>query len=94
MNILHKLGLYRASEVEELIETTNEVVETAAVNNKCFKVAMRLVNEANSVEHAVKVISEYCANTTCTECGFTDAGKGCKFVYTPPAWWSLLEVSK
>lgn len=88
MNIIHKLGLYRASEVEELIETTNEVVETAALNNKCFKVAMRLVNEANSVEYAMDVLKAHCGNQpSCIECEFNNGE--CVLAHTAPCSWEV-----
>lgn len=84
MNILHKLGLYRASEVEELIAKTaaltnsvDGVVEEARDSKECYKVALRMFNEAQTVEHAVKVISEYCDSADCTECDFNK--RVCKY---------------
>ena len=96
MNILHKLGLYRASEIDELIAKTaaltnsvDGVIDGAKLDRQCYKAAISAFREVNTVEYAVKVISDYCASTICYDCDY--ANGECMFANTPPCAW---EVSK
>lgn len=92
MNILHKLGLYTKAEIDELIESTvnllgsvDGVIDGAKLDRQCYKAAISALREVNTVEHAVKVISEYCANTICYDCDYAN-GK-CMFANTAPFAW-------
>lgn len=94
MKLLHKLGLYKKSEIDELIAKTvaltnsvDGVIEEAKVNKECYKIAIHLYNAANEVEHAVKVISDYCASTICYDCDY--ANGGCVFANTAPCAWEV-----
>lgn len=101
MNILHKLGLYKKSEIDNLIAMTNKFVSsTDSVINEmretqeCYKVALRLLKEANSVEHAVKVIKAYCKERDCYEdCSYIvkieDGCCVCGFAHMPPCEWGV-----
>lgn len=100
MNILHKLGLCKLSEVNTLADwavrisvKADAIAEKAKDTEDCYKAVLAMYNEAQTTEHAVDVISAYCGNQRdCTECDFHD-GK-CKLAHIPPCWWNLLEVSK
>ena len=78
MNILHKLGLYRAKEIDNILKGAAEV--NCAAN--------KIAKTVNSHSHAVNVLKEHCYNQSdCTKCVFHD-GK-CKLAHTPPCWWKL-----
>lgn len=92
MNILHKLGFYKKSEIDELIKSTvnllgsvDDVIEGANIDRNCYKAAISAFREVNTVEHAVKVISDYCDTTDCIVCKF--GGEKCKLAHTAPYDW-------
>lgn len=94
MNILHKLGLYTRAEIDELIAKTaaltnsvDGVIEETKDNAECYKVALRMFNEARTVEHAVRVIQHYCENTICYDCDY--AKGGCVLAHTAPCNWEV-----
>lgn len=76
MSILHKLGLYRADEINSVLKWA------AAVSCAADKVT----ETANSHNHAVAVLKTYCNNQQdCTGCIFHNGE--CKLAHTPPCWW-------
>ena len=76
MNILHKLGLYRASEIDNILKGATEVSRKAA----------KVAKTVNSHSHAVAVLKTYCKNQQdCAECIFHN--DECKLAHTPPCWW-------
>lgn len=95
MNILHKLGLYKKSEIDELISTVaalsdsiDGVIAEAHDAEEWYKIILQMFNEAQTVEHAVDVIKHYCAAADCTECRFGKCGK-CMFAHTAPYCWEV-----
>lgn len=95
MSILNKLGLYRASEVDNLIAWATDVsceadkiAEKAKDSEKYCKALLAMYNEAQTPAHAVEVLKEHCNSMTdCTECDMHD-GK-CKLAHQPPCWWEV-----
>lgn len=95
MSILHKLGLYRLSEINEIIAWATEIdikadkiAEKAKDTEECYKAMLTMYNEAQTPEHAVEVLKAYCAaQSECTTCNFHD-GK-CKLAHIPPGWWEV-----
>ena len=78
MNILHKLGLYRKDEIDNILKWATEVSCTAD----------KIAEVAKTPAHAVLVLKDHCYNQSdCTKCVFHD-GK-CKLAHTPPCWWKI-----
>lgn len=76
MNILRKLELYRASEIDKLIEQATNVSH----------IADEVIKVANTRTHAVTVLKEYCHEQEfCTECVFYN--NECELAHTPPCLW-------
>ncbi len=76
MNILHKLGLYRASEIDNILKWATEVICTSD----------KIAEAAKTPAHAVDVLKTYCKNQQdCDECAFHNGE--CKLAHTPPCWW-------
>ena len=76
MNILHKLGLYRANEIDNILKLATEIKCTAA----------KVTKTVNSHSHAVAVLKTHCKNQQdCAECIFHNSE--CKLAHTPPCWW-------
>ena len=97
MKILHKLGLYRLSEINGIIAWASDIdikadkiAEKAKDTEDCYKAMLAMYNEAQTPEHAVKVLSAYCAEQSeCTTCDF--GGEVCKLAHTPPCQWEAAE---
>ena len=96
MNILHKIGLYKKSEIDELISTvaalsdsTDGVIAEAHDAEERYKTILRMFNEAQTVEHAVRVVKHYCAERICYDCDYAN-GK-CMFAHTVPCSWEAEE---
>ena len=76
MNILHKLGLYRADEIDNILKWATTVSCTAD----------KIAETAKTPAHAVTVLKTYCKNQqNCAECTFHN--DECKLAHTPPCWW-------
>ena len=95
MNILHKLGLYKKSEIDELIESTvnllssvDGVIDYAKIQKKLADTAIKMLTD---VEVNAKIIKGYCAGTDCFACRFCrlDNTGRCIFTYTPPCDWEV-----
>ena len=76
MNILHKLGLYRANEIDNILKWATEVSCTAD----------KIAEMAKTPAHAIFVLKTHCKNQqNCAECTFHNGE--CKLAHTPPCWW-------
>ena len=76
MNILHKLGLYKRNEIDNILKW--------ATNVSCA--ADKIAETAQTPAHAVAVLKTYCNNQqSCAECIFHNGE--CKSAHTPPCWW-------
>lgn len=76
MNILHKLGLYRANEIDNILKWATAVSYAAD----------KVTETAQTPANAVNVLKTYCNNQqNCTECIFHNGE--CKLAHTPPCWW-------
>ena len=95
MNILHKLGLYRANEIDSILKWATEVscaadkvIEEAKSVKEHYRAIFAMYNDIDTYAHAVNVLKEHCYNQSdCTKCIFHD-GK-CKLAHTPPCWWKI-----
>ena len=95
INILHKLGLYRTSEIDNILKwattvscTADKVIEEAKSVKERYRAIFAMYNDINTYAHAVNVLKEHCYNQSdCTKCIFHNGE--CRLAHTPPCWWKL-----
>ena len=95
MNILHKLGLYRANEIDSILKWATEVslaadkvIEEAKSVKERYRAIFAMYNDIDTYAHAIDVLKTHCYNQSdCTECIFYD-GK-CKLAHQPPCRWEV-----
>ena len=93
MNILHKLGLYRANEIDSILKWATEVscaadkvIEEAKSVKERYRAIFAMYNDIDTYAHAVNVLKEECYNQSDATKWIFHHGK-CKLTHTQPCWW-------